>query len=101
MMMATSTAHNVRSAAAATEQTANGISDAARIAGSAVRDASHRVADAANSAASNIAGAASTVGARASEAAQEFSHRVERQPLTSVLIAAGAGFVIGLVLGRR
>jgi ElaB/YqjD/DUF883 family membrane-anchored ribosome-binding protein len=38
---------------------------------------------------------------RANAASSDLSRRLEQQPLTSVMIAAGAGFLVGLLLGRR
>jgi ElaB/YqjD/DUF883 family membrane-anchored ribosome-binding protein len=72
------------------DRAAQKIGSAANTASAAVRDASQRVS--------------STVGDlsdRANSASKDLSRRVEAQPLTSVLIAAAAGFVVGLLFSRR
>jgi ElaB/YqjD/DUF883 family membrane-anchored ribosome-binding protein len=74
----------------AAERAARRISDAADAAGAAVRGASHKVT-----------AAVGDIGDRASAATHDLTRRVEQQPLTSVLVAAGAGFVVGLLMGRR
>jgi ElaB/YqjD/DUF883 family membrane-anchored ribosome-binding protein len=89
--MTTATTQNFRAQADnAADRAAQGISDAASAAGTAVRDATRKVG-----------ATAADLGDRASEASHDLSRRVEQQPLTSVLVAAGVGFVAGLLLSRR
>ncbi len=89
--MNTSTTQNYRAQAEnVADRAAQSINEAANAAGSAVRDATR-----------TVSAAASEIGDRATHATQDLSRRVEEQPLTSLLIAAGAGFLVGLVLGRR
>ena len=70
------------------------ISAAAAEAGAALRDAARRVSS-----------AAGELGQRAAEQGnrygQEMIERVERQPLTSLAMAAAAGFVVGMLMTRR
>ena len=84
----------VGNTARAAEDINQQISEAAAEAGEALRDAARRV--------SAVAG---DVGQRAYEQGNRYSKemmdRVERQPLTSLAIAAGIGFVAGMLLTRR
>lgn len=89
--MSTATTQDFRAQAEnAADRTAKGISDATHAAGAAVRDASRKVS-----------ATADEIGERATDATRDLSRHVEQQPLASILIAAGAGFVAGLLLGRR
>jgi len=72
------------------DRAAQKIGSAANTAGAAVRDASQRVSSTVHD-----------VSDRATAATKDLSRRVEEQPLTSVLVAAAAGFVIGLLFSRR
>ncbi len=89
--MSSATTQNFRDQASdMADRTTHRINDAANAASSAVRDASRKVS--------------STMGDisdRANAASSDLSHRVEQQPLTSVLIAAGAGLLVGILLARR
>ncbi len=72
------------------DRASKAINDSAHAAGAAVRDASRKVTAAVND-----------IGDRASDATQQLTRRVEQQPLSSVAIAVGVGFFLGLILGRR
>lgn len=63
-------------------------------AGAAVRDAAGRVSEAA-------ADMGDKVYKRGMQASQQVSKQVELQPLSSILVAASAGFVVGLLMARR
>jgi len=89
--MTTTPTRTARSASDdAAEHTADKISTTAGAAGAAVRDVFDRAA-----------AAVDDVSDRASAATHDLSRRVEQQPLTSVLLAASAGFVVGLLMVRR
>jgi ElaB/YqjD/DUF883 family membrane-anchored ribosome-binding protein len=86
--------------------------DTLHTAANAADDISQRVGAAAADAGAAVRDAAKKVSAVASDFGQQTLERgnrygkevisqVESQPLTSVLIAAGAGFVAGLLLARR
>jgi ElaB/YqjD/DUF883 family membrane-anchored ribosome-binding protein len=72
------------------DRAAQSVNETGNAAAAAVRDASRKVTAAVND-----------FGDRASSATQELTRRVEQQPLSSVAIAVGTGFVLGLLLGRR
>jgi ElaB/YqjD/DUF883 family membrane-anchored ribosome-binding protein len=70
------------------------VGDAAAEAGAAVREATRKV----TSAASDMGQQVLQHGQRVSKGVVE---QVESQPVTSVLVAAAAGFVAGMLLARR
>jgi ElaB/YqjD/DUF883 family membrane-anchored ribosome-binding protein len=69
----------------------------ANLAGEAKRYASHRVTDAKDTAAVWVDSAKH----KASDYSDEMVDYVQRHPFTAVAIAAGIGFVAGLILKRR
>jgi ElaB/YqjD/DUF883 family membrane-anchored ribosome-binding protein len=76
------------------DRAAQTVGEAANAAGAAVRDARAQIRD-----------VAADIGARvrksADETANDLAKRVERQPLSSIVVAAGVGLVAGLLLARR
>lgn len=67
---------------------------AAANAGAAVRDAAGRVSEVA-------ADLGDKVYQRGRQAGEQVTKHVEAQPLSSILIAGAAGFVIGMLMARR
>ncbi len=78
----------------------------------AAHDMAHQVGDAANQAGAAVREAGRKIGAAASDlgqhayrkgadATQDVARRVEEQPLSAVMVAAGIGFVAGLLFSRR
>ena len=70
------------------------VSDAAAEAGAAVREATRKVAAAASDVGQQVYDRGQRVG-------KGVADQVENQPITSVLVAAAAGFVAGLLIARR
>jgi ElaB/YqjD/DUF883 family membrane-anchored ribosome-binding protein len=76
------------------ERATQTVGEAANAAGAAVRDAGAQIRDAA-------AGIGARVRKSADETANDLAKRVEQQPLSSIMVAAGVGLVAGLLLARR
>jgi ElaB/YqjD/DUF883 family membrane-anchored ribosome-binding protein len=76
------------------DRAAQTVGEAANAAGAAVRDAGAHIRD-----------AAADFGARvrktADGTANDLAKRVEQQPLSSIVVAAGVGLVAGMLLARR
>jgi ElaB/YqjD/DUF883 family membrane-anchored ribosome-binding protein len=83
-----------QSASVMEDRAAQTISNAANAAGAAVRDATSQFADTASELGRNAR-------SRADDAIDDIAERVVNQPISAVLIAAGVGFVAGLILSRR
>lgn len=83
------------------DQAANGVSDISHRVGEAAADAGAAVREATR----KVSAAASDVGHQVLERGQrvtrEVAGHVESQPLTSILVAAAAGFFVGMLLTRR
>jgi ElaB/YqjD/DUF883 family membrane-anchored ribosome-binding protein len=68
--------------------------NAAAHAGAAVRDAAGRVSEAA-------ADLGDKMYQRGRQAGEQVTKHVEAQPLSSILVAGAAGFVVGMLMARR
>lgn len=80
--------------AGAEDRISQTVSDAASHAGAAVRDATSQVRDAASDFGARVR-------SRADDAVGDLAQRVEDQPISALLMAAGIGLIAGLLLGRR
>jgi ElaB/YqjD/DUF883 family membrane-anchored ribosome-binding protein len=85
---------NFRTVNGETDRAAQTINQAANAAGAAVRDA-------ADSAREYAADVNRRVSKHADQAVHDLAHRVEEQPITSLLIAGGVGLLAGMLLARR
>jgi ElaB/YqjD/DUF883 family membrane-anchored ribosome-binding protein len=76
------------------DRAAQSVGDAANTAGAAMRNAGAQIRD-----------TAADFGARVRKSADETTNdlvkRVEKQPLSSIMVAAGVGLVAGMLLARR
>lgn len=88
------------------------VRDTADHAGNVASDLSQRVGGAAADAGAAVQDATRKMGSAAADAGQQIYHQsqrvgrgvieqVENQPVTSVLVAAAAGFIAGILLARR
>ena len=66
----------------------------------AASEAARRMAERAGTLAEGIAGEADTVAAAATRGRVRVEHAIREQPLTSLLLAAAAGFLLGLLVRR-
>lgn len=105
MSYSSSTDRNVNEAVGAARSTydaaAATANDLGQQAMKAASNASSTVRDAASRAGDVAADVGDRVYKRGVEASQQVSRHVESQPLSSLLVAASAGFVVGLLMARR
>lgn len=105
MPSSSSTDRNINEAAGAAKSaydaaaaTANDLAQqamkAALNAGATMRDVAGRAGDAATDVSDRVY-------KRGVETSQQVSRQVESQPLSSLLVAASAGFIVGLLMARR
>ena len=85
---------NANQAASVANDLSQKVGDAAAEAGAAVREATRKVSAAASDVGHQVYERGQRVG-------QSVVDQVESQPLTSILVAAAAGFVAGLLIARR
>jgi ElaB/YqjD/DUF883 family membrane-anchored ribosome-binding protein len=83
------------------DQAANAANDLSQRVSSAAADAGAAVRDATRKAASVASDMGQQVYERGQRVGSGLVEQVESQPLTSVMIAAAAGFFAGLLLARR
>jgi ElaB/YqjD/DUF883 family membrane-anchored ribosome-binding protein len=85
---------NFRTVSSEADRAGQTVNQAATAAGAAVRDAAENARDYA-------ADLNKRVSKQADQAVQDLAHRVEEQPITSLLIAGGVGLLAGMLLARR